>query len=462
MATPARFIVMQPGTALVAVWLDSPLSGDLQFRMLASFLNAPRIAVLTLGGGSLLYPLGANASEASSPEELRIYGGEPAKTCEWPTSVGLGRCTGTLVHPRIMLSAAHCSTPSKVQFGEAYGKSIVKTVKIDWCEKNPDFKMKEGDFAFCYLKEAVTDVPIAPIAYGCEVEEIKEGAKIWLVGFGSREDGGSGTKYKVEIPINKVMSDGQEIEVGGDGKASCYGDSGGPAFMKLSDGSWRTVGIVSRGTNKECGYPSVLTTAHSAVPWIQKTLKEKGVTDVDIAPCFDDDGKWDPTDACTGFAIDPGAANGSWDDMCSGEGSKSGKSTICAPEGEKGKGDGEKDGGDSKKEGEPSDKPEDSSGGENPEEGENSQDEDSASAGGEKESDADGSQEGSDGAEGSQQSDAGSPAEDKTKEGGSAKAKEDGSKDGGCSLAAGKGPGAVFCSFLIGAVVSLARRRRAR
>lgn len=160
------------------------------------------MGVILLGGGLVLLPSSANASEVAPPQELRIYGGEPAKACEWPTSVGLGGCTGTLVHPRIMLSAAHCRTPRKVQFGEAYGKSIVKTVSIDWCEKNPDFKMREGDFAFCYLKKAVTDVPIAPIAYGCEVEQVKEGANIWLVGFGSREDGGSVAKYKVEIPNN--------------------------------------------------------------------------------------------------------------------------------------------------------------------------------------------------------------------------------------------------------------------
>lgn len=304
-------------------------------------LNSRKLCWLLVGAGVAASPLSAEASKASLSDDLRIYGGKPAKTCEWPTSVGLGGCTGTLVHPRIMLSAAHCSTPRKVQFGEAYRKSIVKTVTPEWCAKNPKFKSREGDFAFCYLKEAVTDVPIAPIAYGCEVEQVKEGAKIWLVGFGSREDGGSGSKYKVEIPINKVMTDGQEIEVGGDGKASCYGDSGGPAFMKMSDGSWRTVGIVSRGTNQKCGYPSVLTTAHSAVPWIQKKLKEKGVTDVDIAPCYDDDGKWAPTDECTGFALDPGTAKGSWDNMCSGMGAKSGKSTICAPEGEKDKKDDE-------------------------------------------------------------------------------------------------------------------------
>lgn len=382
-----------------------------------------------------------------------IYGGEPAKVCEWPTSVGLGGCTGTLVHPKIMLSAAHCSTPRKVQFGEAYGKSIVKTVQIDWCEKNPDFKMREGDFAFCYLKEAVTDVPIAPIAYGCEVDEVKEGAKIWLVGFGSREDGGSGAKYKVEIPINKVMSEGQEIEVGGDGKASCYGDSGGPAFMKMSDGSWRTVGIVSRGTNKKCGYPSVLTTAHSAVPWIQQTLKAKGVTDVDIAPCYDDEGNWEPTEECSGFALDPGTAKGTWDEMCSADGSKSGKSTICAPEGEKeGEGSGEGESGDKSPEEDPG------QGTQSPETGGESEGDSK------KESDSAGEDQGSD--QGSQEAD--SPEAGPSSEDGSAKSDEPqqsddstGQQDQGSGCSVTRGPlGSNSLGVGLFAALLIWRRRR--
>lgn len=282
-----------------------------------------------------MVPLLANASFDVGSDTVRIFGGEPTGTCEWPTTVGFGGCTGTLVHPQVVLTAGHCSTPRKVYFGERYRGGIAKTLVPKFCMKNPGYTGKPGlggDSHFCVLNEAVKDIPIAPIAYGCELEQIKAGAKIWLVGFG-RANGataGSGVKHKVEVSINSVHGNVGELKVGGNGKATCYGDSGGPAFMKMSDGSWRTVGITSYGTSSQCGYPSGLTMASSAVKWIQKAIRDKGL-DIDLQPCYDDDGKWAPTKECGGFAMDPGKTYGDWRNMCSQGAPKSGPSSICGP-----------------------------------------------------------------------------------------------------------------------------------
>lgn len=279
--------------------------------------------------------------------DTRIFGGVPTETCEWPTTVGFGYCTGTLVHPQVVLTAGHCGSPGKIYFGEKYKEGIFKEVTPKFCMKNPTYSGKPGlggDSHFCVLEEPVEDVPIAPIAFGCEIEQIKAGAKIWLVGFGKADGAtaGSGVKHKVEVTINSVSEAVGELKVGGNGKATCYGDSGGPAFMKMSDGTWRTVGITSYGTSRECGYPSGLTSAHSAVKWIQQAIKDKGL-EIDLQPCYDDDGTWAPTKECGGFATDPGSAFGSWDDMCSEGAPKSGASEICGEKNEDaGKGDSSK------------------------------------------------------------------------------------------------------------------------
>lgn len=281
----------------------------------------------------LALPQVAMASSEGHAETLHIFGGVPTETCEWPTTVGFGHCTGTLVHPQVVLTAGHCGSPRQIYFGERYKGGVAKTVTPKFCMKNPSYTGKPGlggDSHFCVLNEPVKDVPIAPIAFGCEVEEIKAGAKIWLVGFGKANGAtaGSGVKHKVEVPINRVNKAAGELNVGGGGKATCYGDSGGPAFMKMSDGTWRTVGITSYGTSSQCGYPSGLTMASSAVKWIQKAIKDRGL-DIDLQPCYDDDGNWAPTSECGGFATSPGKAFGNWSNMCSKGAPRSGASSIC-------------------------------------------------------------------------------------------------------------------------------------
>lgn len=280
--------------------------------------------------------LTVSASDLSDAPTTRIYGGEAAKKCEWPSTIGFGGCTGTLVHPQVVLYAAHCGKQRKVMFGET-NRGAAKTVPIKFCKINPKYRgiSKGTDFAFCVLSEPVEGVTIAPIAYGCELEQIKPGAKVWNVGFGETERKVSGVKYEVEVSVNKLILNNREVLTGGDGKATCYGDSGGPTFIKLSDGSWRVMGITSYGTNSKCGYPSGLTMANIAVPWIHKELKAAGMDDIDLTPCYEDDGTWAPGEGCTKFPLELGTGFGSWDNMCS-EGAKlSGPSTICAPEGEK-------------------------------------------------------------------------------------------------------------------------------
>lgn len=302
--------------------LDQPLFPSL--RLSRAFM----VTALCLGGTGF-----AHAAAPSDPSPAsRIFGGRAVDTCEWPSTIGFGSCSGTLIHPNVVLYAAHCGRQSKIILGENYRSGAAKKIPVKFCKTNPKFfGIKKGtDFAFCYLDKPITDVPIAPIAYGCELEQIKPGAEIWLVGFGKVDNGSSGTKYKVKTKVNHLLVKGAEVNVGGNGKATCYGDSGGPAFIQLSDGSWRTFGITSYGTSSSCGYPSGMTMANVAVPWIHQELKKAGITDVDITPCYDDDGTWAPNEHCSKFPLELGTGFGTWKQSCGEKAKLSGASTICA------------------------------------------------------------------------------------------------------------------------------------
>jgi MYXO-CTERM domain-containing protein len=253
-----------------------------------------------------------------TPGPSAIFGGQEVTTCAWPTAVavtgGNSLCTGTLVHPRIVMFAAHCGggKGKKIVFGEDVG-SPKKTLTPDLCLTNPDYggvNDQEADWAFCRLTEAVTDLPVTPVVYGCEQEIVYAGQQAGITGFGiTQENGGSGVKNWGLTPIRQVYSG--SADVGGVGDPGiCPGDSGGPAFVRYPDGSWHTFGIASTLTG-QCGGVGTHSLAWNAVPWIEK---ESGI---DITPCHDVDGTWNPSHRCTGFyAGEPGIGVGSWLQWC--------------------------------------------------------------------------------------------------------------------------------------------------
>jgi hypothetical protein len=238
-----------------------------------------------------------------------IFGGQLAGTCQFPSTVLLSGCTGTLVHPQIVITAAHCGTSHKTAtFGET--RNGPRKVPIERCQRVGNGNDAAQDYAFCKLATPVTDVPIAPPLMGCEVDQLTPGRPVVLAGFGDADDKGNGfgTKRFLNTVFNKL--DRGAANVGGKGVGACYGDSGGPAFVKLNDGSWRSFGIDSEGLGESCGAGDRLAFMHTGVPWIEKT------SGIDITPCHDADGTWHPGPGCGGFPLDMAATGRSWDKGC--------------------------------------------------------------------------------------------------------------------------------------------------
>jgi MYXO-CTERM domain-containing protein len=252
----------------------------------------------------------------ATPEgEPQIYGGQETEQCGWPSvvylSTGGAACTGALVHPMIVLTAAHCipgNATASVRFGER-GSTGVELAKTDYCRANPAFNNTGGgqDYGFCKLATPVTNVPIIPIAYGCEESVIATGRQVTHVGFGVDESGQSGRKKSVAVNLSQITASG-ELITGTHNTGICSGDSGGPTFIRLAsslggDDTWRVIGIHSWAQMSqpgECNGSAGSILASRAVNFIKQ---ESGI---DVTPCHTSDGQWAPTWACQGFPIEPG------------------------------------------------------------------------------------------------------------------------------------------------------------
>ncbi len=256
------------------------------------------------------------------PIDPQIVGGRAAGTCQWPSTVLLENdsvlCTGVLVHPRVVLYAAHCGVDFDiVVFGERFGAGYYVPV-LDCRRRSDSERTGPTDFAYCELARPVSSVPIAPILYGCEEEALTPEREVSIVGFGEDENRISGVKRYATTTYGGA--EGPMLVVGGDGTGASFGDSGGPAFVQLDDGSWRTFGIVSGGPGP--GAPIYYVDTRTVAGWVEERAGH------DLTPCHAEDGSWDASYRCGGFATEP-TGGGSWDSQCSQGDPLSARSETC-------------------------------------------------------------------------------------------------------------------------------------
>lgn len=199
-----------------------------------------------------------------------------AMVVDWPGYGPYQVCSGTLIHPRVFLTAGHCTEGWEgtgvetfwVNFAQ-YALNEDTLLDVAAVVTHPDYywgpQSNPHDVGVLILAEPVTDIEPAGLPEEGFLDDLKadgilnqgkEKAKFTVVGYGGTLDWPPPDIYYEDYrqfavseyrALTKAWLRMSQNQATGDG-GTCYGDSGGPAFWTDPDtGAETLVGITSWG-----------------------------------------------------------------------------------------------------------------------------------------------------------------------------------------------------------------------
>jgi S1-C subfamily serine protease len=164
-------------------------------------------------------------------------------------------CSGVRLNETTILTAAHCLNEFvfSVSIELGSGQRVVPT-KITLHPEATDLGSSFiNDVALLTISPPEGDIPPPAVSIA---EGVAIGDKLYILGYGvtsGSSQSGSGVLRMGEMRVNEVTTDLIFSDYTPPTLSNtCFGDSGGPAFVDDGDGGLVLAGIISTGTNVMC------------------------------------------------------------------------------------------------------------------------------------------------------------------------------------------------------------------
>jgi MYXO-CTERM domain-containing protein len=208
-----------------------------------SFLLSCGAADTQTGGRGRELPLNGGAPDNGYPGTVMMY---------WTDGLSGSLCSGTVVAPRVIVSAKHCYlatgaagwTANTGPTGENQSLGVTDVLQPDGLE------LLNEDIAVVLVG---ADLNVDAVDIRRDFSGLRQGDSAIVVGYGENsDDGENGRKYSGDAaimgfgPIDEAGVGDQEMLL--EGAAACGGDSGGSTL----DGNGDLIGVIVRGADVAC------------------------------------------------------------------------------------------------------------------------------------------------------------------------------------------------------------------